>query len=197
MLHLISRRCLGLMNQPCGLTSNSVTNVGTSDVNFWFCLDFRWTRERAEVALQGLVCAEPEEISALWYLWYIASCDGYQRICSCENGAQVSIVVIPVCFSMLACNAWPHASILMTRTGRDICSLVSLVYCFMWWVPEDMFLWCLGAYDMPIGLCPFPLIDVYTFWPSLHWSCLLKKSLDKSTSAGFSIFARAWITVYS
>ncbi len=51
-------------------------------------------RVYAECLLIDTVCAEPEEISMLWYLWYVASSGGCDRLWETENGAQVQQIII-------------------------------------------------------------------------------------------------------
>ncbi|XP_070537819.1 amine oxidase [flavin-containing]-like [Ptychodera flava] len=50
-----------------------------------------WTKKMKDFARQQVlinVCAEPYEISMLWYLWYIRQCGGFMRISSTTNGGQ-------------------------------------------------------------------------------------------------------------
>ncbi|XP_077987742.1 amine oxidase [flavin-containing]-like [Glandiceps talaboti] len=50
-----------------------------------------WTKKMKDFARQQVlinICAEPYEISMLWYLWYIRQCGGFMRISSTTNGGQ-------------------------------------------------------------------------------------------------------------
>ncbi|XP_006825223.1 amine oxidase [flavin-containing]-like [Saccoglossus kowalevskii] len=50
-----------------------------------------WTKTVRELARQQVninVCAEPEEVSMLWFLWYVVQCGGFLRISSNTNGGQ-------------------------------------------------------------------------------------------------------------
>eukprot|EP00058_Branchiostoma_floridae_P007977 XP_002593465.1 hypothetical protein BRAFLDRAFT_70755 [Branchiostoma floridae] len=50
-----------------------------------------WTEETrtwAEMFVRLNVCAEPHEVSMLWYLWYVKQCGGSMRITAVSNGGQ-------------------------------------------------------------------------------------------------------------
>ncbi|XP_066266596.1 amine oxidase [flavin-containing] B-like isoform X1 [Branchiostoma lanceolatum] len=50
-----------------------------------------WTEETrtwAEMFVRLNVCAEPHEVSMLWYLWYVRQCGGSMRITAVSNGGQ-------------------------------------------------------------------------------------------------------------
>ncbi len=54
---------------------------------------YRATRMYAESLLLDTVCVQPEEVSMLWYLWYVASSGGCDRLWETENGAQVPTII--------------------------------------------------------------------------------------------------------
>ncbi|XP_019617023.1 PREDICTED: amine oxidase [flavin-containing] B-like [Branchiostoma belcheri] len=50
-----------------------------------------WTEETrtwAEMFVRLNVCAEPHEVSMLWFLWYVRQCGGSMRITAVSNGGQ-------------------------------------------------------------------------------------------------------------
>ena len=82
--------------------STNATYYDTITINEWL-LKETYTQEAknlATIAVRAILCAEPCEISLLYWLWYIKNGHGIMRLTDTDNGAQVYLFP-------LFCFVWP------------------------------------------------------------------------------------------